>query len=188
LFNRWAGFLEVTRNHCWSYLNAGIEGQEPGFRNGRYLRRIAHVDNQYSSSLAIFTNEIRRCSRILGITLKPSLAALLPASTGIEILNRNRIGIPLLWDLLLWNLHFRTGVSLGAYRRRMQQFVREAGRVDVSSHSYNAKFATQQLVFHAGAVWPIHVSHVDGQPLTKRDILDERPVVAAENQNEQSQA
>src|SRR5258705_13035491 len=60
LLNRGASFLKVAGNHCWSDLNAGIEGQEPGFRDGWYLRGIAHVDNEDSSSLAIFSNEIGR--------------------------------------------------------------------------------------------------------------------------------
>src|SRR5262249_18657527 len=35
--------------------------------------------------------------------------------------------------------------------------------------------------------WPMHVSHVDSQLLTKRDILESDLFLAAENQNEQSQ-
>ena len=97
-FNRWRRLLEICRNHGRGRLDACIQRQEPRlFSDSGNLGRVLDVDDEDGGAPAAVGDEIggfRLLVFEVQITLRPFFfTAALPASTGNEILTKNRMTV-----------------------------------------------------------------------------------------------
>ncbi len=60
LLDSWPRLLEIVEDHHGDDLQAGVEGVEPGLRQGGNLRSALHVHDEKRRALAVGRQEIRR--------------------------------------------------------------------------------------------------------------------------------
>ncbi len=60
VFDPWGGLSQVIEIHGWMEFDVGVEGQEPGLRDRRYLRCVFQIEKDKRSPLTVLFGKISR--------------------------------------------------------------------------------------------------------------------------------